>query len=490
VATGATALIATAVTVAVAASPPKAYTESRNGSFETTPLLSVGDVVKETSGGGRKYQMIGIPDGLGAVKSGQQTLLYMNHELGNTVQSQPVIGGPVYRGAFVSQWTLNGKGKVVSGQRAYDTVFVEDTEIGPAAETGNSTPGFSRFCSGSIATTADGFTEPIYLAGEETEGAATFSGEGGQAVAIFDNEAHVLPALGRMPFENIVAQRRSDTKTVLLALEDGPSGSPWSNLYMYVGERSSTGTELQRNGLVGGKLFALAVAGHTAEAAGDPVDTTLAASWVEIPGASAMSDTELGQATLDAGAFGFARVEDGAFDKTNTGRFYFVTTGQNATVNNLGRIYQLDLDASDPTGAAGLKLVIDADTVAKGGGDTAISPDNIDTSASWLMVQEDGTTPSRARMSALGRDGSIWRFPITGAGLVPAGDRLVELDPPGRDGTAVGPGVWETSGIIDASTLFGPGTWLYDVQAHAPTNTPDKASQVEDGQLLLLRPDK
>ena len=49
----------------------------------------------------------------------------------------------------------------------------------------------------------------------------------------------------------------------------------------------------------------------------------------------------------------------------------------------------------------------------------------------------------------------------------------------------VGPGVWETSGIIDTAGLFGAGTWLFDVQAHSPTPAP-KPNTVEDGQLLLL----
>jgi hypothetical protein len=91
-------------------------------------------------------------------------------------------------------------------------------------------------------------------------------------------------------------------------------------------------------------------------------------------------------------------------------------------------------------------------------------------------------------MAAKGRDGSIWRFDISKQGVdVSSAERVVELDPPGRDGVPVGPGIWESSGIIDASALYGPNTWLFDVQAHPPTTAP-APNTVEDGQLLLLRP--
>lgn len=60
-------------------------------------------------------------------------------------------------------------------------------------------------------------------------------------------------------------------------------------------------------------------------------------------------------------------------------------------------------------------------------------------------------------------------------------------------------GAWEASGIIDVSAIFGPGTWLVDVQAHsiivdAEARTvagPGGVSgtmlfKCEAGQLLLL----
>src|SRR5262249_26275116 len=47
-------------------------------------------------------------------------------------------------------------------------------------------------------------------------------------------------------------------------------------------------------------------------------------------------------------------------------------------------------------------------------------------------------------------------------------------------------GSWETSGVIDVSALYGPGTWMIDVQAHTlMSNNPLVGN--EGGQLLLLR---
>ncbi len=41
--------------------------------------------------------------------------------------------------------------------------------------------------------------------------------------------------------------------------------------------------------------------------------------------------------------------------------------------------------------------------------------------------------------------------------------------------------------MLDTTHIFGPGSWLIDVQAHAPTTAPAEGT-VEDGQLLLMIP--
>ena len=83
-----------------------------------------------------------------------------------------------------------------------------------------------------------------------------------------------------------------------------------------------------------------------------------------------------------------------------------------------------------------------------------INPDNMDTSLHSLMVQEDTD------------DARIWRHDFgTAAWSVVA----TVNDPDG-----------ESSGIVDASQWFGPGTWVLDVQGHGV----NVAEEIVDGILL------
>jgi hypothetical protein len=492
--------VVAAVVLAVAAPAPavtavKPYVAQVGEEYQVRPLFSVADQVPETSDPARRYQMIGLPDGLGAHPNGDGTsTLFMNHEVTGSTVSEPLVGGPLQRGTFVSKWILDADGDPVSGERGFDTVFLENTLVGPAAEVGNSTPAFSRFCSGSLAGPAHGFDRWIYLTNEEDTGANTFDGKGGISVAIFDNEAHALPRLGHFSKENTLVQPTQSDRTVVFSLEDGPA-SPDSQLYMYVGKKdddSSDADPLRRNGLDNGTLYVFrsTTPGMTSEV---PFQAgSITGEWVPIPGAEAMTDAQLEAASDALGAFGFIRIEDGTFNPNNRNELFFVTTG-GATGNQLGRLYSVLLNPGNPTQPATLTVAYNADQVIAAGGDIAISPDNVDASGRYLMINEDGTATTRPVMAAKGRDGSIWRLdlvkgPVNAVGVdASTATRVAELDPPGRDGVPVGPGVWETSGIIDTSRLFGADTWLSDVQAHPPTAAP-ALNTVEDGQLFLLRP--
>jgi hypothetical protein len=449
--------------------------------YSIIPILSVGDRVPRTSNADQLFQMIGIPDGLGAyANSDGTTTVFMNQELVNTVRSEPIVGQPLSRGAVVSKLILGPDGSVLSGDLAYADVYAENVYVGPAATISNSTPAFSRFCSGALAWKDAGFDRPIYFAGEESSGAGTFDGRGGQAVAIFDNAVWTLPRLGHLAWENAVPRPDKGNDTVIMCLEDGEIGE--CQLYMYVGRKDSSrkASPLRRNGLDNGSLYVFVAD------AGSPTNEarfqngTLSGRWVVLPGAENMTDVQLEAASDAVGAFAFDRIEDGAFRPRNANEFYFDTTGGSAS-NVLGRLYHLGLDPNNVLGPATLTVVYNADQVIAAGGDIAVSPDNVAVSDDYIMINEDGTAQSRVVMAAKGRKGNIWRMNLH-TGVI---ENVAELTAVGRDGIVTNPGIWETSGIIDTTSLFGRDSWLFDVQAHSPTRAP-LPNTVEDGQLLLM----
>ncbi|HYI46235.1 MAG TPA: alkaline phosphatase PhoX [Actinomycetota bacterium] len=467
--------------------PPNSYARALVNDHEVRILMSVGDRVDGP--GDSQFQMVGIPDGLG-VDADSRTI-YMNHELGNDLVSEPIVGEPLNRGAFISLLTVDQNGKVVAGERAYTSVYAENDLVGPAADSSNDTPAFGGFCSGTLVGRAEGFDRTMYLTGEERVGKESFDGRGGQSVAVFDNELHTLPRLGRFEKENTLIMSGTGELTVAVSLEDGPTTAD-SQLYMYVGEKEpGASSVLAKNGLDNGELFVFSSTDPARNSEATFQQGTIEGSWKPIAGAVGMTDAELESAADSVGAFSFVRLEDGAFSPSAPSTFFFATTGGNRhDGNTVGRLYRVAIDPTDPAGRTSeLEILTNTDTVLASGDDGVINPDNLGVSDTYLMVQEDGVTDGRRAMARKDRNGSIWRFRLIdgGTSIDPAGDRIVELDPPARDGVLVGPGMWESSGIVEASSLFGEGTWLFDVQAHTPTTAPVE-NTVEDGQLLLLEP--
>lgn len=468
------------------------YAASISPDYWAVPLLSAGDRVPLAGDPTKEFQMVGVPDGLGAYPThGGGAIILMNHEVAGTALSEPIVGAPRLRGAFVSQFTLNRSAEVESGELAYDVIV--DTEHGlalPVARVDNTTPAFVRFCSGTLAWLDAGFDRPTYLCGEENPAPATFDGKGGLAVAIFDQELHTLPHLGRFQHENVPVRPHPVPETVLVLMEDNGTGFD-SQLYLYYGEKdfSRNASPLRRNGLIGGRFFVFVstVPGVANEAAFQSGSIT--GQWVELAGVAGMTEAQLEAASDAVGAFGMAKAEDGAWDKDYKNVFYFNTTGDGLNApavvgNHLGRTYRLDFNEQDITGPCTLTILYNADQIVASGGDIALTPDNLAVGKDCIMVCEDGTGFARNVMANKGRDGLIWRYDLKNNY---AATPVVSLAAPGRDGLPVGPGVWETSGIIDAQHLFGRDTWLFNVQAHPPTTAP-RPGTLEDGQLMLLLP--
>jgi hypothetical protein len=460
--------------------------------FTTEPLLTVGDTVPVTGSPGERFQMVGIPDGLGIVSGrGSVTRLFMNHEIGHDVESRPYPDRPVHqRGAFVSEYRLARDGSVLSGRRAFDTAYQDDVLAGPAADMSNTTRAFGRFCSAFMAGRQTGFDRPIFLTGEEGNGPGSFSPNGAQTVAVFGRQIHALRDLGYFPRENTVVATGTGRRTVALIVEDGPR-TPDSQLYMYVGRKHRSGSVLRRNGLVGGSLWVFASNDPSRNSEATFDDGTVRGHWARLPDAADELDQE---AKADAaGAFGFVRIEDGMFGRTGR-EFHFVTTGESTdgTTNRLGANYRLRFDPRKPAPAQRprLSVIYNGDQLDAANEDGPFSPDNMTTRGSLEAIQEDATSASLPELAGRGRDGGVWlvdgAFTSGSPTRFPRRRRIAELAAPA-------PGVWESSGIISFPDRRGDRgrrnwlTFLLDVQAHESAPPGGASETVEDGQLLLLR---
>jgi uncharacterized protein DUF839 len=438
------------------------------------PIITVGDPIpgQESNPDPEQRVWAPIPDGLGAYQDGGSLILFANHEISSSG---------------------------VDGKFAYARVSRLQLDLASLGVTGGSYPVtgkaagflFQRLCSASFAGADEGLGQGWFLTGEES---VTGGAEGIQLAVKHDgSETRKLPALGRFAHENYIAVPGVAGKVVLLGTDDnGPAAfgsSLRSELYMYVADDAAgvlDGT---------GKLYVFrsGLTNSGQLAAGAPIS----GSFVEVPGAGALSADAMQTAVDGLGAFKFVRLEDLDYDRHpglpgSKPSIYFVDTGNingrcGADACDLfGSIYRIDLDAGDPTQNARLVLLARSRGVAAG--DWA-SPDNIAVSGQSLMLQED---PAYAEFN---RPERIWNFTLREDGNLGAPRAVVELENQKFTGNvcvdAAGT-CWESSGIIDASRWLGEGTWLFDIQAHTlPFTYQDGSTTVslskEGGQLLYLR---
>ncbi|MBA2424740.1 MAG: hypothetical protein H0W35_00290 [Actinobacteria bacterium] len=258
--------------------------------------------------------------------------------------------------------------------------------------------------------------------------------------------------------------------------------------------------------------------------------------------------------------FQFIRVEDIAYDKRPGMQniVYIVDSGAGSNgapkpgvLSTNGRIWRMELDKRDPTRVLSLSVLVDGDENPVSGNTGSLvpptpvsaerasreirQPDNLDTTAkgSMLVTEDPG---SRQQFPATSTDpfrttARVWQVTLPPSNYNPstaAYDALTkrvvarvdqslderagyDKDPADAPGTPPAPaffispgnlGVWESSGVIDTSSVFGPGTFLIAVQAHTlavdwragdlntvSTNDPlpDFQYKREGGQLLLMR---
>ncbi len=489
--------------------------------YTVDPLITIGDEINQ-------YIAPGIPDGMGAIALNENTVrLFVNHELSNTVgYAYTLESGAELVGSRVSYFDIDTATRtVVDAGLAYHTIYNRAGEIVDDA-TDLEFDGINRFCSAQLIKAnqfgeSNGFADAIFFTGEETGGGTEF------ALDVATGELWAVPWLGRAAWENVTELDSGTTDKVALLIGDDREAAP---LLLYVGEKNAVGDDsfLDRNGLTQGKLYAWVPdsgvdSPDDEDTAPDPTGfngtgNSQAGRWVELDYYRPDLASEDGSTGYDAqgfatqaqqdslaydvaGAFQFSRPEDVATNPADGTQAVLASTGRGSRFpeDNWGTTYKIDVafsESGDPL-TAQLDILYAGDDAGNGqfeGPDFGLrSPDNLDWSADGnIYIQEDRSTEVDPFGGVSGEEASIWKLDPDSGDLT----RIAQINrttgvPDGQTDTAIGDiGNWESSGIIDVSTLFGedPGElFLSNTQAHSLRGgIIDEAELVQGGQIFFL----
>lgn len=459
-------------------------------------ILTVGDGTVVPKVGGGATRLAGIPDGIGVIDGDDLSppepgifWLYMNHEL-NATQGIARDHGQI--GAFVSAWKIDKTThEVLEGDDLIKEYYDWDEDTSSFVL---GTGLFDRMCSSDLpprtafynSATGLGTQEFLYMNGEESSGGRAL----GTVVTGPDaGKAYHLEHLGFAAYENVLASPFEQDLTIVALTDDASNGE----VYFYVGTKQSTGTDVERAGLVGGNLYALAVPGKPFERAdviaagvlpveafalkliGAPGNRPADGVEVEARGADTLTPVDPAQ-TFESLKMGGP--EDGAWD-TRPGfenRFYFVTKGTASgglTANT--RLWLLEFsDMTNPAAGGTMSLLLDGPENRLGSLDNMCF--TMVDGAPHLFIQED--LGGQAELSI------IWDYDITTGQL----EEVVSHDPQTFfiGGSSFLTTNEESSGVISLADVLGDGWYAASVQVHTNLGLPDSTELVEYGQLCFF----
>lgn len=138
--------------------------------------------------------------------------------------------------------------------------------------------------------------------------------------------SYELPRLGRDAWENYLACPAEQDTTIAIGTDDTTPGQ----IYVYIGTKTTTGSEVQRAGLTNGELWA--VLANAVRTEDRTTNVGIAAKGGSVPftmldlGDRSAAGTVTESIADAAGATEFLRPEDGHWDPNNPRDFHFVTT--------------------------------------------------------------------------------------------------------------------------------------------------------------------
>ncbi|HMM47099.1 MAG TPA: DUF839 domain-containing protein [Thiobacillaceae bacterium] len=457
--------------------------------WEVVSLLTVGDSAKNVD-----YRMVGIPDGMGAlpgkfaanggyVADKAFMTFFLNHELGATAGVARAHGAT---GAFVSQWTMHLNSKQIMAGEDLITKVKNWDNLNKRFVDATGMNQFGRFCSADLPaktafynpTTGLGFNGRIYMTGEE-------SGSEGRAYATIvsgdeKGTSYQLPYLGRFSWENSVAHPNAGDKTLVVGLDDSSPGQ----VYLYVGDKRSSGNPVEQAGLQNGKLYGIRVNNGGANYGNGLVKLEAGAingtfDLVDMSDIVALDNgAQLQTQSTARDVTEWARPEDGHWDTKNSNVFYWATTGRTGAT---ARLYKFSFNSlTNPTGGT-VEMVLDSASLVGTDGQVARSFDNmtVDGDGNIILQEDPGNSSYIAK---------VWKFN-------PATKQAVQIFESDRSRFLPGaPGFLtqdeENSGVIDVTGIVANANWyesgrryyLGNMQAHYRI----PGELVEGGQVYLM----
>ena len=424
-------------------------------------ILTVGDNAVNN------YAMCGIPDGLGAFDNNDGTFtLLMNHELGNTAGVTRAHGSI---GAFVSKWTIRKSDlSVLNG-----TDLMQNLKLwgGTGYTTYNSTnpsslAAINRFCSADLAPktafynplTGLGTQERIFLNGEEAGSEGRIFGH--IVTGPNSGTTYELPYLGKYSVENALASPFPNNKTIIIGTDDQTPGQ----VYVYIGNKTNSGTEIEKAGLSGGALYGVGVSGLTAEVSASIPSAGTSFSLVSLGQVQNLTGAALNTNSNTLGITNFLRPEDGSWDPSNPNDFYFATTNSFTAPS---RLWKLSFNSiHNPELGGTITAVLDGTE-----GQKMLDNITIDNSGHIILQEDPGNQDYNAK---------VWMYTI-------ATDQLVQIGQHDPNRFITGGSNFltqdeESSGVIDMQSILGLGMYMVVDQAHYA----QPGQLVEGGQLLTM----
>ena len=463
--------IALAITVAASAqslvtgpsSSANPYVRAHNGyPVDIHSILTVGDFVNFKPDGISPYYFCGIPDGMGAYlnNDGTMTVLVTHEYATNNGGSVPRAHHPAgfSNGAFTSQWKINitpGADflKVVSGEDMMNSLSTVTNGAGGSLYT------IQRFCSADLAEVSGllnassglGTTERIFFSGEEASGA-------GRVIATGINErigVELVPFNALVgAWENIMVRPMASDKTVVIGTSDGNA----NRVFLYVGDKQSTGSIMDKAGLTNGTGYGIQVQVKGTNVASESRDFCFNAS---------VTPRYSGAFTLVQGNAGttFLRPEDGAWDPANPADFYFVTTDRVDSTNYGGtqvgrsRLFRMRFsDVNNPLAGGTIEALLDGTDVMEMGDNLTVYND-IQGGTRVILTEDPGNSPQNAKTL-------LYTVATDTLEVIIESDRARFGDWGGVAAVAPFNQDEENSGVIDARDTLGLGWFIQNMQAH------------------------